>query len=540
MTKDESLAHFSLSPKDIEPPPTTMLGIVRRLGPGLIIAASIVGSGELIATTKTGAEAGFWLLWLILIGCLIKVFVQVELGRHTVATGRAAMDAMNDVPGPRVRGHGNWMVWYFVVMFVASIAQLGGIVGGVGQALQIAAPLTENGRRYNEIVDARMTLRVKQAELISVREGNEGTATDQSAITQLETEVAVLQQQVDELGDPPQAHDTLIWAAILTVITAAMLLVGRYGLIQAVSAALVAAFTFVTIVNVVLLQSNPVWAVTPGEIMQGLSFRLPPQVAGSNLDPLITALAAFGIIGVGATELIQYPYWCLEKGYARFTGAISDSAEWGERARGWMRVMRWDAWASMVVYTFATIAFFLLGAAILGRVGLNPSGDEMVRTLAVMYEPVFGEFAQMLFLFGAFAVLYSTFFVATAGHTRVFPDTLRVLGLIGKSDRIYRRWTAILCVLFPAVALGFYVVIGQPVLLVLISGAFQAVMLPMLALAAIFFRYRRCDRRITPGRLWDLLLWLSALGMLIAGGWLAWDKITQFAQTILSFFGGTT
>lgn len=48
-----------------ENPPTNILGILGRLGPGLIIAGSIVGSGELIATTKTGAEAGFWLLWLI-------------------------------------------------------------------------------------------------------------------------------------------------------------------------------------------------------------------------------------------------------------------------------------------------------------------------------------------------------------------------------------------------------------------------------------------------------------------------------------------
>ncbi len=38
----------------IEHPPSTFSGILSRLGPGLIIAASIVGSGELIGTTKTG------------------------------------------------------------------------------------------------------------------------------------------------------------------------------------------------------------------------------------------------------------------------------------------------------------------------------------------------------------------------------------------------------------------------------------------------------------------------------------------------------
>jgi len=39
-------------------PPTNFFGILQKLGPGLIIAGSIVGSGELIATTKTGAQAG--------------------------------------------------------------------------------------------------------------------------------------------------------------------------------------------------------------------------------------------------------------------------------------------------------------------------------------------------------------------------------------------------------------------------------------------------------------------------------------------------
>ncbi len=52
-------------------PPLSIVGIIRNLGPGLIIAGSIVGSGELIATTKTGAEAGFSLLWISFIGLLI-------------------------------------------------------------------------------------------------------------------------------------------------------------------------------------------------------------------------------------------------------------------------------------------------------------------------------------------------------------------------------------------------------------------------------------------------------------------------------------
>ena len=104
----------------VELPPTSIGGILSRLGPGLIIAGSIVGSGELIATTKTGAEAGFWLLWLIIVGCVIKVFVQVELGRDAIVHGKTTMEALSEVPGPSIRGRGNWLIWYYFIMFLAS------------------------------------------------------------------------------------------------------------------------------------------------------------------------------------------------------------------------------------------------------------------------------------------------------------------------------------------------------------------------------------------------------------------------------------
>ena len=121
-------------------PPTDFIGIVKRLGPGLIIAGSIVGSGELIATTKTGAQAGITLLWLVIIGCLIKVFVQIELGRYTINHGETTLAALNRVPGPRLRV--NWIVWYWLIMVLVGLGQLGGIVGGVGQALALGFPMT--------------------------------------------------------------------------------------------------------------------------------------------------------------------------------------------------------------------------------------------------------------------------------------------------------------------------------------------------------------------------------------------------------------
>ena len=97
------------------------------------------------------------------------------------------------------------------------------------------------------------------------------------------------------------------------------------------------------------------------------------------------AFSAFGITGVGASELVAYPYWCIEKGYARNAGPRTEDEALGRRARGWTRVMQLDAWFSMVVFTVATVAFYLLGAAVLHPRGSIPRGPEMIPTLSRMY-----------------------------------------------------------------------------------------------------------------------------------------------------------
>jgi Mn2+/Fe2+ NRAMP family transporter len=78
-------------------PPATFWRSLRYLGPGLILSAAIVGSGELIATTTLGAEAGFSLLWIILFGCLAKVAVQLEYGRYCICHGIPTFQAWNRI-----------------------------------------------------------------------------------------------------------------------------------------------------------------------------------------------------------------------------------------------------------------------------------------------------------------------------------------------------------------------------------------------------------------------------------------------------------
>ena len=70
--------NYSLTFQKIKSPPSTFWSRLRFLGPGFILSASIVGSGELIATTVLGARAGFVAFWVIIVSCLVKVAIQIE------------------------------------------------------------------------------------------------------------------------------------------------------------------------------------------------------------------------------------------------------------------------------------------------------------------------------------------------------------------------------------------------------------------------------------------------------------------------------
>jgi len=512
-------------------PPRRLLGILQRLGPGLIIAGSIVGSGELIGTTKTGAVAGFALLWLIILGCFIKVFTQVEIGRYTIVNAKTSMEGFNEVPGPRLVV--NWMLWYWFVMFFVSMGQLGGIVGGVGQALAITMPLSAQGASYTELSELRVRLHTalttSKSPRVELAERTESAEQAAKLTPQLERKEAeyrqsypprVTTQSGRTVSVESRPHDEFYWAAIVTLFTMFLLVYGRYRLIENFSTCLVAGFTLVTIINVLVLQGYARWAISWEDIAQGFEFSLPPTLGpGLDGDPIFIALATFGIIGVGANELISYPYWCLEKGYARFTGPRDKTPEWANRAQGWLRVMQWDAWCSMVVYTLATIAFYFLGAAVLNRQGLNPPDATLIMTLSEMYLPVFGAWAKVLFLFGAFAVLYSTFFVASAGHARVATDAARIFGLPGWQSEAGRKFgVRFFSALFPLLSFLLYCFFQTPTILVLASGAMQAIMLPMLGVAGLFFRYRRGDDRLSNNLVWDFCHWLAVVILFISAG----------------------
>ncbi len=431
---------------DIQPPPTTMFTILRRIGPGMILSASIVGSGELIATTTLGAQAGYIALWIILLSCIIKPIVQAELGRYTIASGETGLEGFNRVPGPRWKV--SWVVWAWAFMVLMTLLQIGAMFGGVSQVMHALIP----------------------------------------------------------------AIPINAWVLIFLGATLAILLGGGYERIETLATVKVALFTMLTFMCALLLFRRPEY-FSWGELVEGLMLKFPGQ-------GLATAVAVFGITGVGASELVAYPYWCVEKGYARYAGPRDASSAWQARARGWIRVMHVDILCSMVIYCVATVAFYMLGAGILHGMGLVPSATDMIQTLSNIYTQILGPKSVYLFYAGAIATLYGTIFAATASNSRAFADMCRLMGCFSRDDYAarlrYRNGFVIGLTVVPALLI---ISVHTPVTMVVIGGTAQSIMLPIIGLAAIYLRHRALPHSVLPSTVVTWLLWISSIVMLLAVGY---------------------
>jgi Mn2+/Fe2+ NRAMP family transporter len=474
MSQTSSYDPYAMPPEAIQEPPESLWRALRKIGPGIILAGSIVGSGELILTTKLGAEYGFIFLWLILFSCVIKVFVQIELGRYAISSGKPTLGALHELPGPRLGT--SWLVWWWLGMLMGTVFQLGAMAGGVGQALNLAFPSVSAA-----LADHVSGIMPALAERIRARP-----------------------------ADP--------WA-VLTALTAIVLLLsGGYRRIELITTFMVALVTAATVLCVIVLPATG-YPIRAEDLAEGFEFILP--AAG-----LATAFGVFGITGVGASELYAYPYWCLEKGYARFAGPREPTDAWVRRAKGWIRVMTLDAWASMIVFTVATVAFYALGATVLHRQGLIPKEGNMIETLSQMYVGVFGTWTTIAFLIGAWAVLFKTLYVATAGNSRMTADFLNLAGFVrydGSDAR--RRVIRIFCVVFPCVALAEYLWMGDPAFMVLIGGVAQASTLPIISIASLYLRYRRTDPRLATFGTQDVLLCFAAASISIVALYFMWTKL---------------
>lgn len=432
-------------------PPRTFRGKLKFLGPGMITSAAVVGSGELLTATTLGAKVGFMLLWLVLVSTFLKVWVQIELARWSISTGRVALDGYDDVP-PRI-GRRGWISWLVLFMFLQFFIGQAGVISASAFAFSSLFPI----------------------------------------------------------GPEPYSMLSIgSWVAILVVVAIGIHVANRYAVVENISTVLVLVVTTFAIVMLFLLNTTEfAWGVA--EIADGMRFKIALGSAG-------IALAMFGMTGVGAGETTAYTYWVVEKGYASWTGINDGTSAWVDRARGWISVMKVDAWVSWAIYTASTAAFYMLGAAVLHPQGIVPEGNEVMTTIASIFDSTLGTWGGVVFLLGAGLALFKTILANVPSLGRQVGHTLSIFGAYDWKDQLVRdRWQRVIMIVLP---IGWGILgtaVSSPLALVIIAGILNAVYLIGAAIATLYLAHTQTDPRIRDGRPTTVMLWISAIAIIFVG-----------------------
>lgn len=84
---------------------------LKLAGPGLVVAATGIGSGDVVSATVGGARYGVVLLWAIAAGAFFKFVLSEGIARWQLATGKTALEGCADHMPP-------WVKWFFAAYLV--------------------------------------------------------------------------------------------------------------------------------------------------------------------------------------------------------------------------------------------------------------------------------------------------------------------------------------------------------------------------------------------------------------------------------------
>jgi Mn2+/Fe2+ NRAMP family transporter len=99
----------SVSSDPTAAPPST--SFLKLAGPGLVVAATGIGSGDVVSATVGGASYGVVLLWAVAVGAFFKFVLNEGIARWQLATGTTVLEGWAEhLPG--------WVKVYFGVYLV--------------------------------------------------------------------------------------------------------------------------------------------------------------------------------------------------------------------------------------------------------------------------------------------------------------------------------------------------------------------------------------------------------------------------------------
>ncbi len=301
-----------------------ILGLLAIFGPAAIVASVAIGAGETIVVVRAGAWAGYDLLWLVLLSCLVKaIFVTYLLGRYTAVSGEYIGHRLVRLPGPRG--------WLLIALLIFEM------IGAPLAWVPISKPCGDLFHHlFQNVLPGSMSEQMW-----------ENIITSGFIALALSLGLGLSFERLEK--------QQLIICAILVSGTAIGTLMVRPDFFRAL----------VGSVSFGYLPPFPEWAPTDAV-----------------KHPMLTMATAFGYVGGSAIGYIVYANWVGLHGWG-LTGHkdieqirqhafthddidyLSDDVEQVGRLRRLVAPLRWDVGMGAVVLFLVTGAFMLSGAAVL-------------------------------------------------------------------------------------------------------------------------------------------------------------------------------
>ncbi len=109
-------------------------GLLRTVGPGLAIAATGVGAGDLLAAMFAGADFGMALVWVVVVGAALKFGLNEGVARWQLATGTTLLEGWCRHLGWPLKGY------FLVYLVVWSFIVAAGLMSACGVAAHALVP----------------------------------------------------------------------------------------------------------------------------------------------------------------------------------------------------------------------------------------------------------------------------------------------------------------------------------------------------------------------------------------------------------------
>ena len=455
-------------------PETSLRGLFRHFGPGMILMMTGVGTSHLVTAPAAGGRFEFALLWCIPVAYIFKYYGFEMAFRFTNATGRSMLDAYTTAPG-------KWPVWYVLVTTLIQCA--------LGQAGRLAAAAAVLFYVFSEFFGLGLPSWVYGLWLGGLSVGI--ILYGRYAAVELATKLLAGLLFVSTVG-------------VYLVEPAPLSAMGHFFTLEVPGGSWLIIVAFLGLLPTgmdVSLQASE-WGKAKRVGMGGIREQLEQEGYARPFDPFRSTRADLAVDVSTLPERAQ------------------------EYCRRWFRIGLWDfALGHVVSFVLATI--FLLLAA----VWLYPSpveGTGVIGEIARIFTESVGPSMMFVFLAGAFAATFSTAFNYFDGWPRVVAACCRNLFLTTAAlpgiaaDRLTAAhrgaWSSEYNVyritMFYSLVAAVLIIAGvpRPVFLVLVSSALAFFIAPVIFFLNLYYCLtviQKTDRVFYPSRFATWFSWLS-------------------------------